>query len=168
MWYQFAFSNLPIRLLSNGELNFFSGVVSPDACCLAIRPCSSGDLKAVAEPPPVLAVILPDTEVDIDEAILGGSELGCWPLRSAGVGEEVFTLFMIISSFYKLFFRLYEIIKQYIRIQAEGVYYLSYTSSVMISWKQELFSLWTKSAESNQLLIMRTPSLTPQGNWQPL
>ena len=69
----------PIKLLSNGELNFFSGVVSPDeACCLAIRPCSRGDLKAVAEPP-VLAVmlLLAVTEAVIEEAILGGSELGC-------------------------------------------------------------------------------------------
>ena len=70
--------HLPIKLLSNGELNFFSGVVSPDACCLAIRPCSRGDLKAVAEPP-VLAVmlLLAVTEAVIEEAILGGSELGC-------------------------------------------------------------------------------------------
>lgn len=76
-------------LLSREELNFFSEL-SPCDSLLPIIPCSSGDLKLDVEP---LGVRLPCR----DEVMLGGSECTVF----SGVGEAVFTLFIIASNFYK-------------------------------------------------------------------
>lgn len=92
----------PIMLLSNGELNFFSVVrllvlldVVPCTLLLMI-PCSSGDLKADE----ALDVILDRELADILVLIVDVSVAGC--VTRSGVGLDVLTLFMIISSFYKL------------------------------------------------------------------